>query len=95
MLDMSSLMLHGKNDFAEASKNLTRYRSGKIILLNQQKNYVERLNIFDNVAQYFNIPSTDLSLLHNYFDGPKLFSDLYLLLDNSAKPCFPCCNKQY
>jgi len=36
--------------------------------------------------------ATLLSALHNYFNGTKLFSDLYLakFLDTSAKPFFPC-----
>jgi len=33
------MKLHEKNDFAEVSKNLTRYL--KIILSNRQNNYVE------------------------------------------------------
>jgi len=40
----------------------------------------------------FDILITCLSILHNYFDGLKLFSDLYLVkfLDISAKSFFPC-----
>jgi len=42
----------------------------KIILLDQN-NYVELVNIFDNVVKNFNILVTSLNVLHNYFDGPK------------------------
>jgi len=48
--------------------------------------------------QYFDIPATSLSVLHNYFDDLiKLFSDLYLVkfLDSSAKPFFPCDDNSY
>jgi len=47
--------------------------------------------MMSNIAKSFNILANCLSILHNYFDGPKLFSDLYLakLLDTS-KPFFPC-----
>jgi len=31
-----------------------------------------------NVEKNFNILATNLSILHNYLSGPKLFSDLYL-----------------
>jgi len=42
-----------KRSFAEVSKNLTRCRSLKIILFDHQNNYVERLNVHDNVAKSF------------------------------------------
>jgi len=36
--------------------------------------------MMNNVAKSFDILATNLSVLHNYFDGPaKLFSDLYLV----------------
>jgi len=47
------------------------------------------------LQKVFDILTTSLSVLHNYFDGPtKLFSDLYLakFLDSSAKSFFPCNN---
>jgi len=49
--------------------------------LDHQNNYVKRLSI-DGVKS-FNILTTNLSVLHNYFDvkqncQTKLFSDLYL-----------------
>jgi len=44
----------------------------KIILLDCQNNYVERLNIFDNAKlQLFNILTTSLNVLYNYFDSPN------------------------
>jgi len=39
-----------KEGFAEVSKNLTGDTDLKIILLDYQNNYVERLNIFYNAA---------------------------------------------
>jgi len=49
------LKVHRKNGFVEISKNLAQYTDLKIILLNHQNNYVERLNINDKVAKSFNI----------------------------------------
>jgi len=43
----------------------------KIILLNHQNNYVERLSVDDDAAKSFNILATSLSVVHNYFDGPN------------------------
>jgi len=46
-----------------------------------------------NAAKNFDILTTSLSVLYNYFDNPiKLFSDLYLVkfLNTSAKLFFPC-----
>jgi len=54
-----SLMLHGKNDFAERSK---------ILLDTDLKiNFVGTLKIITNVAQNFDIVAIGLNLLHNYF----------------------------
>jgi len=47
--------MYRKNDFAKVSKNLIRYRSVKIILLDYQNYYVEHLNIMSNVAKNFEI----------------------------------------
>jgi len=50
--------------------------------------YVKNSNM---TAKSFDILTTSLSVLHNYFDGPiKLFSNLYLakFLDFSAKSFF-------
>jgi len=44
--------------------------------------------MMSNAAKSFNVLTTGLSVLHNYFDGQtKLFSDLYpaKFLDTSAK----------
>jgi len=62
-----------EDGFVKVFKNLIRYRSlyrmiQKIILLNYQNNYLERLKI-DKTAKSFNILATSLSILHNYFDG--------------------------
>jgi len=61
------ILIHGKSGFADVSKNLTRY-SLKIILLDHQNNYVERLNIFDNAAKCFNILATSLKILYGKND---------------------------
>jgi len=61
----------GRNSFAEASENLDL----KIFLLHQ--NNCRSLSIDDSAAKNFNILATSLSVLHNYFDDPILFSDLY------------------
>jgi len=43
----------------------------------------------NNGVRDFNIQATSLSILYNYFDSlTKLFSDLYLTLDISAKSFF-------
>jgi len=42
----------------------------KIILLDHN-NHVERLSV-DDSAKSFNILATNLSVLHNYFDGHKI-----------------------
>jgi len=59
--------------------------------LDHQNNYVEHLSIDANAAKSFNIPTTNLNILHNY-DRTKLFSDLYgaKFLNTSAKLFFPC-----
>jgi len=71
---------HGKNDFTEISKNLARYRYENNFL--NQNNYVGCSNIIANncnTAKSFATLITSLSVLHNYFNNLKLFSDLYLL----------------
>jgi len=48
--------LHGKNGFAERFKILAGYKSIKVILLNYQNNYVERLNQlleYQNFLQHY------------------------------------------
>jgi len=58
-------------------------------LLDHQNNYVGRSTITNkNVAKNFDILTTRLNVLHNYFDGLiKLFSNLYLtkFLDTSNR----------
>jgi len=50
----------------------------KITLLNQD-NYVENSNMINNAARNFDILTTNLDILYNYFDNSlKLFSDPYL-----------------
>jgi len=56
-----------KDGFTEVSKNLTRYRSENIILLNYQNNYVFKL--VARMLKYFATLSKHcLNVLRNYFD---------------------------
>jgi len=64
--------LHGKNDFAERSK-IFLDTDLKIILLTHQNNFIGTLKIINNAAKNFNILTTSLSILYNYFDSSKLF----------------------
>jgi len=41
----------------------------KIILLDYQNNFVKILKVMSNVAQNFDIPAANFSVLHNYFDS--------------------------
>jgi len=53
----------------------------KIILLDHQNNYIERLSLIvnDNAAKSFNILTTSLSyMLPNTLIQTKLFSDLHV-----------------
>jgi len=47
----------------------------RIILLDQQNNYVAMIS--NAVLQSFVILAISLNVLYNYFDSPKLFSNLY------------------
>jgi len=62
---------------AKVSKNLAT--DLKIIWLDYQNNYVGRSSMMGSVAKNFNIRTTSLSVVCNYFNDPKLFSDLYLV----------------
>ena len=46
--------------------------------------------MINNAAKSFDTVGTSLSVLHNYYDSTKLFSDLYVakFLDAPAKPSF-------
>jgi len=57
-------MIHGKNSFAEISKNLIRYRS-KNNFVRPQNDY----SLIDDNVKNFNILATSSSVLYNYFDG--------------------------
>jgi len=50
-----------------------------------------------NTVNSFEILVTHLSDLHNYFDGLKLFSNLYLanFLDTSTKSSFLICYRKF
>jgi len=81
-----------KDDFAEVSKNLDRYRSE--IILNHQINYVENSSIINNAAKSFHIIAIFFS--YTLYKGSiKLFLDLCLanFLDILAKPFFLCRKK--
>jgi len=58
-------LLRSKNDFAEVSKNLARYRSEN--RNNYRRIIVGRLSVDNNAAKSFNIPVSS-NILHNYFD---------------------------
>jgi len=63
-------MLHGqRNDFAERSKILLNY----LVRYRSENNFVGTLKIMSNAAKNFDILTTGLSVLHNYF----YFFDLY------------------
>jgi len=59
---------YGKNDFAEKSKILLD-TDLKIILLNHQNNFVGILKIISNTTKNFDILTTSLSVLYNYFNN--------------------------
>jgi len=69
---------HGKNSFAEKSKNLAGYRSKNIFVIDHQNNYIEALNVDDKAAKNFNIPATSLSVLHNYLMVQTKFFQIYI-----------------
>jgi len=81
------LSVHGKNDFVETFKNLTRYIDLKIILLDHQNNYIERLNADNKAAKG---SSNQFERLTFIIFQTKLFSDLYVakFLGISTKPFF-------
>jgi len=89
-----ALLLYGKNNFAKISKNLTRYRFLKRILLNYQNCYIRRaISVISNAAKNFDVLAIILiSYVIILMIQTKLFSDLYLIkfLDSSAKSFFPC-----
>ena len=60
---------------------VTRYRSENnfIGLSCHQNNCIEISSMISNAANNFNILTTSLLVLHNYFDPIKLFSNLYLV----------------
>jgi len=60
--------LRGKNNFTEGSKILLDIDL-KIILLDHQNNVVGTLKIMSNAVKNFDILTTSLSVLRNYFDN--------------------------
>jgi len=75
---------HGKNSFAEISKNLDRYGSENNFVC--QNNYVKHskwlLKHYNFLQHYYQC----LSILHNFFNDP---TKLAKFLDISAKLFFP------
>jgi len=59
---------YGKNNFVEVSKNLVRSKNNLVEL--SKLYYVGRSSIINNVKS-FDILTINLSVLHNYFDGPN------------------------
>jgi len=59
----------------ERSKISAGYR--KVIMLNYQNNYLEHSNQLLKYQNFFKHCSLFLRFQQNYFDGPKLFSNLY------------------
>jgi len=64
--------IHGKNKFAEISKNLTIRSKIQIwkFLMNYQNNYVRYSNQLLKYQNFLQHCSSCLSFLHNYFDNP-------------------------
>jgi len=62
------IYLRGKNSFVERSKILLDIDL-KIILLDYQNNFVGILKIMSNAVKNFDILTTSLSVLRNYFDS--------------------------
>jgi len=58
--------------------------------LDYQNNCVEHSNVMTIIAKNCDILATNLSVLHNYFNDLKLFSDLAKFLDTLTKLFFPC-----
>lgn len=57
------MFAHGKNGFAERSKNTNL----KITLSNHKNNYVGISNIMSNVAKNLDLLAISLNVQHNYF----------------------------
>jgi len=90
------ISVHGKKNFTEMFKNLLFiiYKGYRV-----ENNFVELLKLLCKTIKYneqmlqkimtFQATSLNVSR-YNYFDGPKLFSDLIKFLDTSAKSFIPC-----
>jgi len=65
----SFIFIHGKNDFTEISKILVKYRS--------EINFVRTLKLVARILKFFCSIVMNESVLHNYFDSIKLFSDIF------------------
>jgi len=61
-------IVHEKKDFSEKSK-ISLNTDLKIILLDNQNNFVGTLKIMSSAAKNVDILTTNLNVLHNYFDS--------------------------
>jgi len=77
---LTPIWLHEKNSFAKVSKNLPRYRSENIFVINHWNNYVRSID--DNAVKNFNILVTSSSVLHNYFDSLNKITFRYVFQQN-------------
>ena len=90
LLKYSKIQYRSGNNFIYHQNNYDVERLMKVL----QNNYVKSV---DNLTKSLNILTTNLSVLHNYFDDPKLFLGLYLakILNTSAKSFFLYTNTVY
>jgi hypothetical protein len=63
------VIVHTRNNFTAASKNLARYRSENNFVLGHQNNYVERFKRDNAAANSFDISATELTILYNFING--------------------------
>jgi len=76
--------VHGKNGFAEVSKNLAN--TDLKILLYHQNNYVELLNVdADKATKSFNILTINVWMCHTI-----IFRSVSIVLNILVKPFFAC-----
>jgi len=82
------LTLHRENGFAEVYKNLEDTDPKIILFVDHENSYVGRSNWLLECLNVLQHCHQRLSILHNYFNSAKLFSDLVKFLDTLAKPFF-------
>jgi len=62
---ISKEKVYGKSNFAEASKNLIKYKYENIVVIDLQNNYVEIIALMTMLQKILH-SSNSLSVLHNY-----------------------------